>query len=479
MSSAASKSKMIIIVGGGLTGLVTALQVLKLRPQAKIVVLERDRELGGLYNSRAFGEAGLFDFGMHVLYESGDKSIDDTWKAAMPASDWHVYSGNEKDITGAYFDGRLQLNSSYVDLRSRPAAERAEMLAGLEKAIAENPSVDFTKSPHAAHYLNARFGAPIVEKVLRPLFENLYGCPLEKLDGFITKLTAMDRVILFDEAKMLELMKIDALRARLAYPDQLTLPPYRTQDIRALYPKKFGMKNYVEAVRKRLEAAGVEIKMGVEKIEFIEAGERVSSVKFETPGAGSRSLDVETVYWTAGPMSLAQMLKVPSEGLSFDKPVGVKLAHFIFEKPTKMNRSYYIYAFDPDLATFRVTDFSKYCPGSKFAGAIDGFRVSVEGWSHRIGVSFDVDRARAELMRMGIVDESNSVKFSAHDDIGGKFPSPTVRNRDSLRELRSRIEAKRPANVASLGVQAEPDSFFFNDVLKDVARKVERFTNDV
>src|SRR5262245_25141273 len=110
----------VVVAGGGPVGMIAALLVKRRHAGARVVLVERDRSLGGLFRSYQYPGNLVFDCGTHLYYDSGIDEVDRAVQGVMPDEDWVILEGNRKDVAGAFFNGRLQTNSAYLDLRDQP-----------------------------------------------------------------------------------------------------------------------------------------------------------------------------------------------------------------------------------------------------------------------------------------------------------------------------------------------------------------------
>ena len=108
----------IIIVGGGLPGLFSALVLSEHVKDKDIKIVERGQNLGGLFNSINHKSFGVVDHGMHIIYSTQRKNIDRYIFNCMKDEEWHLLEGNRKDIAGVFFNGALDMKSPYIDIRS-------------------------------------------------------------------------------------------------------------------------------------------------------------------------------------------------------------------------------------------------------------------------------------------------------------------------------------------------------------------------
>ncbi len=463
----------IVIAGGGLTGLMSALRLSQMHPDREIVVFDKSAQVGGMYGSISYSESVRFDYGMHVIYESCNPKIDDLYREVIPEAEWNIYEKNEKDIAGLFFRGRLQTYSHYVDLRSFPQDSRASfvgsLMLNLEGAQIANPK-------SAMDFLHNQFGGQVVEAIHRPIMKRMYGVDPEGLDKFATKATALERVTLFNPETMLDLMKSNQLRARLAFPDQLNLPPLRANTQKALYPKKFGMRHFVDRLRNCLESRGVAVLTGTDISEFHQHEGRIDQVTLTNREWGSRKVRVGGMLWTAGWPALAGQLGIDISDLKFQKGPEMVFMNLAFDRPLSMDRLYYFYCYDEGFASFRVTNYSNYCSDAAREG---WFPVCVELWPSKIGKKrSDMEHdecvriAVDELKKFGVIGPDHELVFAQMEKNVGEFPMPTLENTNSLQAIRTRVTERKIGNLKVAGIMANEDLFFIPDILNDAFSKL-------
>jgi protoporphyrinogen oxidase len=461
----------IIIVGSGLSALVIAKTVKKyVNKNAEIHIIEREKSAGGQFSSINYGKDGYFDFGMHVYYDSCIPEIDDMVFSLLPREEWNVMENNEKDIAGLYVNGQLQTETPYIDLRNFPEEKRKEYIGSLLLNIARDKSNDPKKT--AYDILTTHFGKLITDEVFVPVFEKLYGNHLSDLDEMILSLTTVNRLAMFDEQLMVDLMKSDEIRARLCHPNQFTLPAYRTNGQRALYPKKYGMYRVQEKFKADLEKEGVKFYLSTQITELVQENNSVSQIKVKTPEGELSFTDIEKIYWSAGIVPLAMSLNIDVADLKYDSRPPASFVNLLFNKPLSMGKLYYFYCFDKNFRSFRVTNYFNYC---KDALSERGCPACVEFWPDANDTSLTpeqiVEITLKELKTFGVIDDTYELKFSKVER-GGGFPLPSLKNIDNLSTVRERIKYKKIQNLVPVGVLAEKNVFFIKDVLTDAYNKV-------
>jgi protoporphyrinogen oxidase len=466
----------IVIAGAGLTGLMSALRLTKLHPQKKIILFDRSSTPGGMYGTLEYERKWRFDYGMHLIYESCNPKVDELYREVMPEEEWHIYEKNEKDIAGLYFNGSLQNYSHYIDLRNHPKMLKEDFIGSLMGNL-EVPQVDNPKT--AYDFLCNQFGRKIVDEIHRPIFQRMYGVDPEDMSFFATKVTALERVVLFDPSTMLDLMQSTKLRARLAYADQLNLPPLRINQQKALYPRKFGISNFVDRLCKHLISLGVEILTDTSIAAVSQKKGRIESVSLASAQSGTRAIAVEKFLWTAGWPALAKELGVEIADIKFQKGPAIVFLNLVFNKPLAMDRLYYFYCYDENFATFRVTNYTNYCPDAS-NGAV--FPVCMELWPSKIGrnaleltLTECIELSLGELKRFGVIDDGYELVFARMESKAGEFPMPSLVNASALAEIRFRVEKCSVGNLRVAGVMAIDGLFFLPDVLNDAFEKLETF----
>ena len=92
----------IVIVGGGIAGLLSALMYAK--SGAKVSLIENSGEIGGLLRSYVSPDGYSFDFGTHFLRETGLKELDKLLFGELCPLTWQSFNVLKN---GNYFCGKL------------------------------------------------------------------------------------------------------------------------------------------------------------------------------------------------------------------------------------------------------------------------------------------------------------------------------------------------------------------------------------
>ena len=468
--------KEIVIVGSGLSALMLAKMIRTYKSKSvPITIIEKESKIGGQFGSFEYGEEGFFDQGMHIYYESCISEIDDLFTSILPVEKWNILEGNYKDAAGLFYNGKLQIDTPYVDLREVEKEKwktyAAEIFEVIKLEIGEDRAEIYDT---ASGFFESKFGKSIAEEVFDPIFNKLYGKKISELSGFAVDLTTVNRIALFNSEIMDDLMRSNAIRSRICYPDQYTLPIYRNNTQRGFYPKKFGMYTVIEELKDALEKENVNILTSCQVTEFQFNDKSIDRVSLSNGNNETKIIEVDQIFWTAGLPSLANVLKINYKDLDFDKQINQSYyVNMRFDKNPNMDKLYYFYCFDEGYRSFRVTNYGNYCPN-----AINemGYAVCVELWMHDGDdkkESAVLKRAEFELMSMGVINDTYKMNFGKVERAnGGGFPLPTVTNIKSIGEIRNRISERGLTNLTPIGVLVEEDVFFIKDVLQDAYNKV-------
>ena len=471
-----NKKPVTIISGSGLSALMLAKMIKKYKnPNANIIIVECENEIGGQFGSRNYGKHGCFDYGMHIYYESSIAEIDTLFTSILPDSDWHILTDNSKDIAGIYVNGVLQLDTPYVDLRNYPLEKKAQYLYELFSHIDHNSGKKLPASANAYEILKHQFGELIATEVFVPIMIKLYKTHPSNLDELATNLTTINRVALFNESTMLNFMEVPDIRSRICYANQHSMPThYRKTTQRGFYPKQYGMSRVLDKFRASLEADGVIFSTASMISKLNIHNNRLESVSITTPEGVTELSRVDKLYWSSGLPPLAKALNLNLSNLQYDRQVNTAYyVNFLFSKNPEMGKLYYFYCFDKGFRTFRVTNYSNYCPA---ANEGRGYPLCVELWLNDGDTDNEneiVALSLNELRTFGVINDAHKMQFSKIEKAHrGGFPLPTITNVKNINYIREMIAQLQIKNVIPVGMYSSNNIFFIKDVLLDIYKKI-------
>ena len=454
-----------VFIGGGLPSLLFASLLSKLKPSNPIIIIESLNRPGGQFKSIEYPNGAVFDHGMHIYYETEIQEVDEAFLEILPPQNWHYLTENNKDIAGIFFNGKLQTLTPYPDLRSHSLEKRESFIQSLfqnlEKPVPESYS-------NMSELLNFHFGFRITEEIFEPILKKLYSLSAKELDPLAFRLTAMNRVILFNEQTTEDLMKSEYLRARIGYPDQLKLPIARKSRSRGLYPKVFGFGRIIDALVQNLEKSGVVFLLNTRIKEVVLENSKVKYLSCDDP-AETRIEVQNGVIWSADVFGL---LKSMGQPVKSNIQFGLKrYVNVLLNSEPKMGGLYYFYNFDEISGIFRVTNYSSYCSGAIKNGT---FPLCIEYWIPKETKEEDiVTEVTNDLIKMRIIDSKSKILFAEVSPQPILFPNPSVEALTSIRNAVAILDKKKIKNLILIGPLTSKDTFFLHEVLKSGYKQIK------
>jgi protoporphyrinogen oxidase len=310
----------------------------------------------------------------------------------------------------------------------------------------------------------ARFGAEISRRVIEPIITRTYGRAAREISTLAAALLRLDRVVMFNEPFFKELMGSPRLRACVAYPEQRNLDLAFASGRGSYYPRAFGIHRVIDALVDRCQSLGVEILTSTSLRHVRLAGSGIRELALD----GGRTVASSQVHWSAGVIPLARQLGVMPANMPSDPPMTTAIVNFLFDHPGEMGDLYYFYCLDAGYRTYRVTNFTAYCPGAPRAG---GFPLCVELLLPP-GHSTDGEALKAEALKelrdFGILPSWTRTLFSDVKVLERGFPLPSLANMALIEASRKAVIELGLENLTMLGVLSKPKVFFQTEVVRDV-----------
>ncbi|PIP90587.1 MAG: hypothetical protein COW79_06755 [Bdellovibrionales bacterium CG22_combo_CG10-13_8_21_14_all_38_13] len=463
-----STTEKIFVCGAGIAGMFSAYYLKKSNPNLDIVLIDKSDSVGGLLKSFQYENYGIFDVGIHTLYQTGIDQIDEVVLGVLEQEEWSELPG---DIGGTYVNGILQTGSPYIDLRNIETNEKPIWLGELlEAAVVENDESD-----NALEYLVNHFGNSLATKVMAPILEKVFKTKASELNTMAVKLLPMNRIVAFDDLPMQDLMLSSKIRSRVAIPNQRNLKEEYKSNKKGFYPKKLGLGFYVKAFMDDFLKMGGHIWTNSQIAKINISSNEICSLNVIKNNEEFTVENVKGLCWGAGLPVLSWVLDPGfTKELNFDPPLKNAIVNVVTSKNVdRFKDLQYVYVLDGGYSIFRVAIYKNYCPNmdnelNKISLEILYLKDEEEGLE---------DKILQEMINIGIVDCKNDLSFFQLEKLTAGVPRPTQKNISSIRDIRNNISAKKINNLICVGSLAEDNLYFQSDILKDALKKLKHFAN--
>jgi protoporphyrinogen oxidase len=452
------------IVGGGVTGLVAGCILKRNNPHAQISIIEKENVLGGLLQGIKYNENGIyFDTGTHIFQETGNSVIDEILLNAVSPSDLIHFPVGKGDIAGVFFNGVLQNNSHFPDLRFGKVEQ--EILDSIRCQLQIKPELPtFTPQNSLLDVAGLRFGKQFTDQYVAPVFQSTFGFPASELSAFALLLTGWSRVIVDDLNQWLVNINNDYYRSLVGIPDQRKLPLNLHHGKKSFYSRKNGSRDFIDGLVKSLEREGVEIISGA-TITSIDSSK--CSVFFSDSKGNKKKIDSDKLVLTNGLIGASKLFANTNFNKDFDRPMPHWIIDLILDHPCESDLCY-LYGLDDNTEWYRVTNYRCLTGNSK------DHRLTIEV----LGCDeLDLSSAKnivIQLHQIGFLNSSN-FNFLKVRRLAAGFPSPTVKNFQVFSQIGEELENYCGDNLLICGVGSHNGVFFQNEVLRDMFDRISNF----
>jgi len=469
-----NSEKQFVVVGGGLYSLILIGALLNegVEPQ-RILLIESSNHLGGQFRSDVSKNQMLFDKGTRILYETGDQRADKFIKRVIERCPSSVLSGNRKDVGGTFSDGQFNFGSVYPSFHGLPSSLKVQILGEILMSIENQCKAVSSSSITLFGYLEERFGATARDLIHEPICQKLFRRSSADLSNRVLQIIPLNRLSGLSHQSMLMLASSEALRSRLAFPDQLELPKLRQVDFCGYYPKSFGIQNYVHIAENLIREAGVDIRLGwsVAGIRKAHQPSVAAEVLLRNQGGDLQLVTAERqVIWTLGLRALWSCSGLSDVALPEDPKEELGIIHFTVRDNTFMGGLYYAYCHDPKFRLFRLTNYSSYSGGVTGTGTFPiTAEILADGMTDTELISTAAREIRA-IMGSSIGDEA-AVQYVGMSK--GFLPVPDIRS-ESFWVLNSKKLAEYfDGTLASTGLMTGRPKFLGRDVVSELLSQID------
>ena len=450
----------ITIVGGGIVGLFAALVVKVVEPYAAVIVLESEKNLGGLLSDLRH-EGVSFDTGVHTFYETDNPGVDNLLFSVIPTGGWNKLSGLRRDIGGIYQEGNLNLGNSYFSFLNLEADRLDTLQKSFLLKFNSTKEVDFQ---NAYTFLESKFGTDIVNSGLSQFIEKFTGADPRTISTAVTSILPLSRVNLFDEEFHRARVSDQEWNSRISYPNQRRLPELLVPTRSAYYPTNYGTQLYINALVAKLESLGVILKTGTKVV-------GLSNSKVLTNKGDEFTFDF--CFWAIHPLGLTRLLgeigqEIPKTNLV---PMKTAIVSYLLRKEPKMGDLYYSYDSTPGHISHRFSSPFNFCAKSKIGNL---FRFTNEVVFHEEMTENQImAKSSQELVKLGIF-EIEDIHACYVNPVSGGYPNLNVGVSAATQKYLMESLEVLPKSVLPVGIMSEPHLFLQSDVLINVYEKVQK-----
>lgn len=339
--------KSVVVVGGGVAGLVSAL--IARRKGADVTVVEQASRAGGLWWSQSVslaGETHDLDHGLRLPLTSGLSEWDaDLFHNPHVDFDWVQFDGFPREA--ALFDDMLTQESSCFDARLLGRQTNAAGLLGLVAAVAKRPDPDAAAYANDFEFITAHYGSVYRDHIFAPIMRGFFKRELHELAPGVNRSIVPRRIIATDVAERERFVaELPELAGVLAHAEHAALP--RDMPRRFIYPRSGHISCWVTALQQHLQDLGVNFIFGT----GVKGIAQETGAAQLTLGNGSR-LQGDVVVWSLPLVFLALMR--PDLGLKPLLPDFITLGvhHLKLDRPLPHDRQYLL-NFNANPALFRA-----------------------------------------------------------------------------------------------------------------------------
>lgn len=430
-----------LIVGGGIVGIAAA-KLLEERGSSYILV-ESEPRLGGLLKTENY-DGYDFDYGTHLITETGVEHIDNLIIGALDKDHWNQY---EYLKAGCYYR-KLDQKSPVISVDT--ALSERDKYQGFFELV---NTISHDKVPsNLSDQHSLLFGDLLSKKITLPVLEHLYKTPSLELAPNAGALFGVSRLKFFDNDVSQKIKKISELDQRIAFESS----KYNLTGIKSFYPKFGGIEKVITSLEKGLSEQSVYKNTKV--VSVVDQGE-----EFNIDLGREEKVVAGKIIWTLPAIYLLNMLDENYKSAYRPKFLKTKLFHLVLDKKP-LTKLHYFYSYNVDDDIFRTTFYSN------MAGN-DEYKVTCEVlFSDQ--TNEDVAGVLQHLIKSRAFSEDTSILYSKVVDLGFSFPILTNDFQLNLAEHRQHLEKN---SRILLGGKARGDLFFTNDLLMNLFNGMENF----
>lgn len=444
--------KKVIVLGGGIAGLVSSI-ILRSKGH-QVVLIEKAKQLGGLLGSMKFEEE-VFDFGTHILSETGNNELDHILfeNVRGNSKDWNEFKVIK---VGNFFNGSFYEFSESVDARvlgEKVLAQAMDELLALENLKIGEPR-------DCEEDVLIKYGETFYQEIFKPIIEKYFGCSPKELIPNAYWLFGPNRLVVADEKSSRELKsRSESLGRKLSYTTYFE----GVSSLRKFYPKNKGISLWIEGLEKQAREIGVDFRLGTEVTEIC--------AKNHTLKLGNESdlLRFDHLVSSIPPIFLVKALGLPVPVSAPPKFRKVIIEHYIIEGTELQTKNHFYADYDPRHTTFRVTIYPNLRGGDQKYQTITA-EALVDAKKDPAEIK---GRMFEELKDAGVISKNAQLKSMTQVVSPSGFPVLDHQFKQTF-ETQKEILRNELGPLTFVG-KASGKFFFMNDVLEEVHSSLKAF----
>lgn len=446
--------KKVVLVGAGINGLIFANLLVKKGYMVKLI--ESGPSIGGNFKAVSVGD-NKFDRGLYLPQLTGFEEIDSIF---VDGQDVNLRTGTEKDIAGNIFKGALNDRSLFIDISKNKNLAQRVFFEMSEKYGANNNE---TRSVNK--YFKNRFGETAYNEIFQNILQNLLSDKIDDYDVAALKVFHLTRLVFFDEKSSARIKQNDFYNARVAYPNQMTIPNNFISDKTPfVYPRKYGLHNLISGLEKQLLNKSVSVETGVFIKDFEISNNRINFVKVETRN-GIVNYETDHLIWCGNTYALDKLLNINSNILStLDPPVAQEVTYVVTKSAPNSGKTYWVWDFDNN-PVMRLS-FPHNYSNLKLDG---NYLIVIEhskGFMHEAAISY--------LCSRSLIKKKDILTVDTPKEANRPYYSFTKNNIKNDRKFLNAINQLSLSNFHLCSAKISQNVFYLHDLLADGYSQLKR-----
>ena len=451
-----------VIIGGGITGLLSAKLLRNRHPGAEITVLEKDGKLGGLLSGITYVENEVyFDTGTHIFQETGNTEIDNILLNSIDEKDLIHYPVGKGDIAGLFINNSLQNNSYFPDLRYGNVNN--EVLKSVRRHINSGcVSVSFNPCDSLISSSSARFGKELTNLYISPIFEKVFEMSASELSAFTLSLTGWTRIILDDFQDWLSNTNNINYKSLVGVPDQRMLPLNMHHGRRSYYSRIKGSNSVIQGLERSLISENVEIitSANIQSINKIS-----SNIYYTNNNIQSKKIHYDKLVISTGVFGAARLLGYDHCFKTLDRPLSHWIIDVVLKKQSESDLSY-LYGLDKQSDWFRITNYNALLDSDHDK------RITIEVLGSNNLDDYTVIKILKQLKHLSFIRDTTP-RFFKYRKLSMGFPCPSTKNFIAMKNIYLELLNRCEKNILLCGIGTGNNVFFQNQVLLDMYENLD------